>query len=177
MLRQLGVLLLVAGFAMGQSADAIQKRLAADAEKLRAWSGEEALVTALRAQNAKNTSQADIEKQDKAWVDGKNEALVRAVTTGACADRLRELAAKQGYREAFVMDARGAIVCATQRTSDYWQGDEAKWARAFDGGKGATFIDRLRLDESAKANLAQISVPVMENGRAIGVITAGVAVR
>jgi len=72
------------------------------------------------------------------------------------------------------MDAQGALVCATGATSDYWQGDEAKWIRAFDGGKGATFIDRPRRDDSAAENLAQISIPVMEKDHAIGVLTVGV---
>jgi hypothetical protein len=74
------------------------------------------------------------------------------------------------------MDDQGALVCATAKTSDYWQGDEAKWQRAFNGGKGDVFIDRPKFDESAGARIAQISVPVMENGRAIGAVTVGVAI-
>ena len=176
MLRKAMLCLIVGGALQlsGQSAEEIQKRLAADATALRAWTTEKALIDAVHGQNARAMSQADIERNDKAWVDGKNETLVNAVTTGPCADKLRELAAKSGYGEAFIMDSRGALVCATQKTSDYWQGDESKWTRAFDGGKGATFIDRPRRDESANANLAQVSVPVMENGKAIGVLTAGV---
>ena len=176
MLRQ-GIVLLLLGGALqlwGQSAEEIQKSLNANAGTLRAWTTEKALVDAVREQNARVMSQAEIEKNDKAWVEGKNEALVNAVITGPCADKLRDLATKSGYGEAFLMDSRGALVCATQKTSDYWQGDESKWTRAFDGGKGALFIDRPRRDESANANLAQISVPVMENGKAIGVLTAGV---
>jgi hypothetical protein len=175
-MRQLIVLLLFGGalHLSAQSAEDVQKRLAADAESLRAWTAEKALVDAVRGQNARAISQADIDRNDKAWVEGKSEALVNAVITGPCADKLRELAAASKYGEAFVMDSRGALVCATQKTSDYWQGDEAKWSRAFDGGKGATFIDRPRRDESANANLAQISVPVMDNGKAIGVLTVGV---
>lgn len=36
----------------------------------------------------------------------------------------------------------GALVCANAKTSDYWQGDKAKWQRAFAEGKGSVFIDR-----------------------------------
>jgi hypothetical protein len=35
----------------------------------------------------------------------------------------------------------------------------------------------LKFDESAKQNLAQVSVPIMDGGRAIGVITAGVTIK
>jgi hypothetical protein len=102
---------------------------------------------------------------------------VKQTTTGPCADRLRLLTAGGTYNETFVMDDRGALVCATARTSDYWQGDEAKFEQAFRGGKGHVFIDRPKYDDSASASIAQISVPVMENGRAIGAITFGLRVK
>jgi hypothetical protein len=105
---------------------------------------------------------------------GKNDALVKQMTTGACADHLRDLAKKAGYGESFVMDNQGALVCATEKTSDYWQGDEPKWSRAFNGGNGTTFIDRPRFDNSAHTYLAQISVPVIDGGKTIGVVMAGV---
>ena len=48
------------------------------------------------------------------------------------------------------------------------------YQQAFAEGKGKVFIDRPKYDDSASKALAQISVPVIENGRAIGVITVGV---
>ena len=70
---------------------------------------------------------------------------------------------------------QGALVCATAKTTDYWQGDEAKWQRAFNEGKGAVFIDRPKFDDSSAQRLAQISVPVLDKGVAIGAITVGVS--
>ncbi len=97
------------------------------------------------------------------------------MTTGACADHLRKLAAEQPYYvEVFITDNQGALVCSNAITSDYWQGDEDKWTRAFASGKGAVFIDRPRFDESAKANLGGISLPIMDGPAAIGVLTVGV---
>lgn len=158
----------------GQSADALQKALTAEAAKLEAWAADEAIVAAVKRQNVRSMPLADIQKIDKEWMAGGAQATVRQVTTGACADRLRALAATDArYGETLVMDDQGALVCATQRTSDYWQGDEAKWTRTFNGGKGTPFIDRPKLDESAKERLAQISLPVVENGKTIGVITVG----
>jgi sensor histidine kinase regulating citrate/malate metabolism len=74
------------------------------------------------------------------------------------------------------MDNQGANVCMTNRTSDYWQGDEAKWQKSFEGGKGAIFIDERKYDSSAKAVIVQISVPVMDGDKAIGAITVGIKV-
>ena len=166
--------ILVPVFAAAQSADVMQKALAAEAAKLSSWAAEKSIVEAVRRQNAKAVPLAEVKRIDAEWTAGKAEAQVRETTTGACADRMRVLVAADGrYGETFVTDANGAIVCATQRTSDYWQGDETKWSRAFNDG---AFIDRPKLDESAKARLAQISLPVTENGKTIGVLTVGVNV-
>lgn len=160
--------------AAAQSADVMQKALTAEASKLSSWASEKVIVDAVKKQNAKAIPLAEVKKIDTEWIAGKADAHVRETTTGVCADRLRALAAADArYGESFVTDANGAIVCATQRTSDYWQGDESKWTRAFNEG---VFIDRPKLDESAKARLAQISLPVLENGKTIGVLTVGVNV-
>ncbi|HKO57551.1 MAG TPA: PDC sensor domain-containing protein [Thermoanaerobaculia bacterium] len=169
--------LAMAATALGQSAEAIQKALTTEATSLAAWGTDKAFVDAVKGQNAKRVALAEIKRIDGDWMAGKSDDVVRRVTSGPCADRLRALvAAHPGYGEAFVMDDQGALVCANGHTSDYWQGDESKWQRAFKGGKGDVFIDRPRYDDSAKAPLAQISVPVMDGGKAIGAITVGVNV-
>ena len=167
------ILALFVGF-FPQSAGNLQRDLNLHAEQVRALANDKMLLDAIRKQNAKKVPLAEIRRLDKSWTDGKEEQLVHIVTTGACADHLRQIAAASGYGEMMVMDDQGALVCSNARTSDYWQGDEEKWSRAFNGGKGATFVDRPRLDESTKTNLAHISVPVMDGGRAIGVITVGI---
>ena len=41
------------------------------------------------------------------------------------------------------MDAMGLNVAASDVTSDYWQGDEAKFKKTYAVGSGAIFIDEL----------------------------------
>lgn len=72
------------------------------------------------------------------------------------------------------MDNQGANVAMTNKTSDYWQGDESKFTQSYRGGKGATHIGDVEFDESAQAYLVQVSVPVIESGKAIGAVTIGV---
>jgi hypothetical protein len=158
------------------SAQSIQQELNGYATTVKVWTADKLLVDAVKAQNARKVTLDQIQKDDNLWMAGKDDGLVKQVTTGACADHLRQLVAAAGFAETFVMDDQGALVCATEKTSDYWQGDEAKWTRAFAAGKGETFIDRLKFDDSAKQNLAQVSVPIMDGGHAIGVITAGVTI-
>ena len=170
--------LLFSSTVFAQSAQTLQKRLDAEAAKLSAWGSDAVIVAAVKAQNAKRVPLATIKSLDQQWIAGKAATLVRQMTIGTCADYLRKLASMNaGYGEVFVMDNQGALVCANAKTTDYWQGDEAKWQRAFAEGKGSVFIDRPRYDDSSARNLAQISVPVLENGRAIGAITVGVALK
>lgn len=168
--------LLAAFGAFAQSADGIQKRLETEATKLQAWTSDKTIVNAVVAQNAQHLSMAEIERRDKEWVAGHAEAIVKQSLTGPCADRVRQLAsASPFYGESFVMDDQGALVCANVKTSDYWQGDEAKWQKSFNGGKGATFIDRPRMDDSTKEHLAQISLPIRDaSGKVIGALTVGI---
>jgi hypothetical protein len=170
------VSLLVASMAFAQSADVMQKRLQSESVKLQAWTTDKVLVNAVVAQNAEHLAMAEIERRDKEWMAGHAEALVKQMLTGPCADRLRQLTATSPiYGETFVMDNQGALVCTNVKTSDYWQGDEAKWQKSFDGGKGAVFIDRPRMDESAKEHLAQISLPIHDAARhVVGAMTVGI---
>ena len=74
----------------------------------------------------------------------------------------------------FVMDNQGANVAMTDKTSDYWQGDEAKFKNSF--GKGSVFVDEVEFDDSTQAYLCQVSVPVTDGGAVIGAITFGIDV-
>lgn len=174
-LAVLAVLLTATLSARSQSAGNVQKTLSDEAARLQAWGSDPAIVAAVKAQNAKRVSAEQVKALDEQWAAGKAADLVKQITTGACAARLRALAGA-AHGETFVMDNQGALVCATAKTSDYWQGDEAKWQRAFNDGKGSVFIDRPKFDDSSAQRLAQISVPVMDGGVAIGAITVGVTI-
>lgn len=80
------------------------------------------------------------------------------------------------YAEIFVMDNQGANVAMTDKTSDYWQGDEAKFKKSFNDGAGAVFVDDVEFDDSAQAYLVQVSVPVKDGDKVIGAITFGIDV-
>ena len=176
-MKKLILILVLSASAYAQSAGEVQKMLVAEAEKLRAAGRDATIVAAVKAQNAKKLSLTAIKVADQRWTVGKESTLVKKTLSSPCASKLRALiAANPAYSETFAMDDQGALVCATEKTSDYWQGDESKWERAYNAGKGNVFIDRPKLDESAGERIAQISVPVMDGDAAIGVITVGVVV-
>lgn len=137
-----------------------------------------AIVKAVREQNLRPFDLDAAKKMDEQW-DGlkKDNEIVGALISNACATTLKKNSKSFAYiQEAFVMDKNGALVCMTNKTSDYWQGDEDKFKRAYADAKGSIFVDKVRFDSSAQSYVAQISVPVLENGKAIGAVTFGINV-
>lgn len=147
------------------------------ARHIRAWARTREVVAAVRTQNASGLTLREIQKIDEQWVAGEpGVAQGHEVLTSPCADELRRLIAMAPpgyYREAFATDANGALVCATERTSDYWQGDEAKWIRAYNDGSGGIYIGPVQFDESVGHPLVQIAVPIVADDRVIGVLVVG----
>ncbi|MEP0701455.1 MAG: hypothetical protein ABJC67_08925, partial [Lentilitoribacter sp.] len=77
--------------------------------------------------------------------------------------------------EIFVMDALGLNVAASDVTSDYWQGDEAKYSESYGAGPGAVFVDAVEFDESAQSYQGQVSVSLTDpaTGEVVGAMTIG----
>jgi hypothetical protein len=172
----LGITLLLVGIAFGQvSKQETDKKLAPAIAKINEIAKDPAIVAAIKEQNARKMQLADIQLTDKLWMDQK-DTLSATMLKNACSQRLQEIVKAEGglFSESFAMDQQGANACMSSRTSDYWQGDEPKWQKAFNGGKGATFIDERKYDSSARAVLVQVSVPVMSAGKVIGTLTVGV---
>jgi hypothetical protein len=120
---------------------------------------------------------------DKRWRATEGvDAWIGRFLNNPCATYLKKVQKehKKGgrflYSEIFVMDKQGNIVAESNKTSDYWQGDEDKFVKSFADGKGAIFIDKPSFDESVQAYLIQVSVPILNpyTGGAIGAMTVGV---
>jgi len=138
-----------------------------------------AWVQAVEAQNAKKVSLADIQAMDKKWIAAEEELPIQKELMGnACAQEIVKLVKRlPAIVEAFVMDDQGANVCENTLTSDYWQGDEAKWKNSFKGGKGGVDVGKVKFDKSANANLQQVSLPIIgKGGKVIGAVTFGLSV-
>jgi len=144
--------------------------------KLAAFGSDPVIVSAVAAQNAKGQSLPDIQAKDKKWMDTPGiDDFMKSLMVSDCAKSLVAIQQSMPYIvEIFVMDNQGANVAMTDKTSDYWQGDEAKFKQSFNGGAGAVFVDEVKFDESTQAYLVQVSVPVQDAGKAIGAITFGI---
>jgi len=147
-----------------------------------AWAANPIVVEAVEQANSKGVKPLDeIIELDRKWMEEPGvEEWIKQFVDNPCARYLRQLQAERGgekglYAEIFLMDRQGCIVAESEKTSDYWQGDEDKFVKAFADGKGAVFIDEPVYDESTRSPLIQVSLPVIDpnTGKAIGVMTVG----
>jgi hypothetical protein len=158
---------------VARSQDDVGARQAALARvpKARAVAADGEIVQAVQAKNRKGESTAEIQERDRQWTKDPRYPLRATLTQGPCADRLRELTRDDpAIVEVILMDRQGANVCLSRETSDYWQGDEAKWEKTFREGIDP-FIDAPSLDASTGTVAIQLSVPVKEAGERIGALT------
>ncbi len=136
------------------------------------------VVKAVKAENAKSKTLNQIQEMDKKWKAHAGIAdYMQAMMDSGCGKHLRDVQnSAPYYAEIFVMDNQGANVTMTDKTSDYWQGDEAKFKKSYKGGAGSVFVDEVEFDDSTQAYLVQVSVPVKDGGKVIGAITFGIDV-
>jgi hypothetical protein len=136
------------------------------------------IVDAVKAENAKGKTLAQIQEMDKKWMAHAGVAdYMKALMESPCGTHLRQIQKSVPYyAEMFVMDNQGANVAMTDKTSDYWQGDEDKFKESFKGGAGGVHISDVKFDDSAQAYLVQVSVPVKDADKVIGAITIGIDV-
>ncbi|GMQ76103.1 MAG: hypothetical protein BMS9Abin01_1368 [Gammaproteobacteria bacterium] len=136
------------------------------------------LIRAVRQQNVSGLTPEEIARRDKAWRATKELTPFKlSLQTSPAGRFLRgQIQRSTSFNEAFLTDNRGANVAAFPATSDYWQGDEDKWIDSFNGGNGRIYIGALELDESTNTVAAQVSAPVLDRGKTIGVLVVGVTI-
>ncbi|MGF1622098.1 MAG: PDC sensor domain-containing protein [Rhodomicrobiaceae bacterium] len=155
------------------------------AEQVIPWISDKLVIDAIKAQNEKHASltQDDIDRLDKQWmaeIDASDKPLINSLLNNELSKFLAEKrAASAGLiTEIFVMDDKGLNVGQSDITSDYWQGDEAKWQKTYSVGPEAVFVDNVEKDESTQKLQVQISMSIKdpESGKAIGAVTIGIDV-
>lgn len=153
--------------------------------EIAAFASNQILIDAINAQNAVTSGydQAKIDELDAQWraeVGAASKPLIDATLGSAASDYLKGVQEESlgKYTEIFAMDAKGLNVAQSTLTSDYWQGDEAKFTESYGAGAGAVHIGEIEQDESTQVFQSQVSVPITDpaTGELIGAITVGVDV-
>ena len=135
----------------------------------------EILVKAVREQNAKFMSLDEIQKIDNEWIAGGQQEFIQNLLARDASVYLKINVQRNKflYTEAFLCDRNGAVVALFPKTSDYWQGDEEKFTACFNEGYGKVFLGEPEFDESSQTNTIQVSLPVKDQGKTIGVLVVG----
>ena len=151
-------------------------------KELRAWAADPALVSAVAAAGSAHAAldQTQIDSLDQVWqaeIGAAVQPTIAPILTHpvSLALKARVTASKGRIGEVFVMDSRGLTVAMSGATSDYWQGDEAKFQQTFPLGASAVHIGTVEFDESSQTYQVQASFTVTDptSGAPIGAMTVG----
>lgn len=173
----------VAGIALGWSLPAgaasgqIPERFV---DQVRSLAQDPTVLITLRADNAQQADMAQkkIEELDTQWrkeTDSEQKPLIAEVMAAPLSTFLmrRQAAAHGQVIEVFVMGRSGLSVGTSAVTSDYWQGDEAKFRKTFGEGPGAIHYGPVEIKDSGhRAQQVSMTVSDPDTGRALGAITA-----
>lgn len=144
--------------------------------ELAALTADPVIVNAITAQNARAVPLPAIQSADKRWMETAGVAdFMKDLIDSPAGTQLRAWRKQRPYvSEIIVMDNQGANVAITEKTSDYWQGDEKKFTESFRNG-GVIFVDKVKFDDSTQTYSVQVSVPVRDAaGTPIGAICYGI---
>jgi len=131
---------------------------------------------------AKNTSlhgidQNKIDDLDAQWRrerEQTDQPLITEILSSPLSGYLTRIQANSLglYSEIFVMDAQGLNVGQSSITSDYWQGDEAKFQKTYTVGPREIFVDEAEYNEETGTWRAQLNMTLTdEEGQKIGAAT------
>jgi len=148
-------------------------------KNVKPWLSDATVIKAIEASNQKHQSltQADIDKLDGDWIKARKEKAAHAPMDVLMNNELAVFlkTKKQGsggaVAELFVMDNKGLNVAQTDPTSDFWQGDEAKWQKSFAASPDAIFVDKVEDDDGMKVSQTSLTIVDPNTKKPIGAIT------
>ena len=154
--------------------------------ELAKWLGDPALIAAIKDQNVRHTdlSEEQVVALDQQWrgeADTGGGPLISQLLDAPVSKwLLGQQTATAGFvTEVFVMDNKGLNVAQSVETSDYWQGDEAKWQQTYSVGADALHISEVEFDDSTGFYQSQASLAITdpETNEVIGAVTFGINVQ
>ncbi|MBV2129031.1 hypothetical protein [Arsukibacterium indicum] len=136
------------------------------------------LITAIQAQNALQQTTDAIKQYDELWVteqDQQTSELADSMLASTLSKMLAQW--QQNFHgivtEVIVTDSQGANVAISALTSDYWQGDEAKFLSIFEQPR-PFYLGPVEYDQSSRRFLTHLSMPVLQQQQHIGTIIVGI---
>lgn len=155
-------------------------------DELSGWLTEPALIAAINAQNDRHDGLTEdeviaLDQQWRAEAGAGGGPLISRLLADPVSQWLAgQQTATAGFvTEVFIMDNKGLNVAQSVETSDYWQGDEAKWQETYQVGPNALHISEVEFDDSTGFYQSQASLSIKDpdTGEVIGAVTFGINVQ
>ncbi|TNE63900.1 MAG: hypothetical protein EP335_08735 [Alphaproteobacteria bacterium] len=148
-------------------------------DEVKRWLNVPVMYIAVDAQNERyaGIGSSEINSLDAQWRkerEAQVQPLIASTLNNPLSTYLTQVQAASGglFSEIFVMDAKGLNVGQSSITSDFWQGDEAKFQKTYDVGPDAIFIDDPEEHEGTHTWRAQLNLTLVDqSGRSIGAAT------
>lgn len=138
---------------------------------IQGWLKNEIVTVSIEAQNKRfsTLTQPGIDALDEQWKkerDSADKPLIAATLSNPLSVYLNRIQGRALglYVEVFVMDHNGLNVGQSSVTSDFWQGDEAKFQKTFPVGKDTIFVDEPEWDDEAKIWRVQVNFSIAKEG-------------
>lgn len=141
---------------------------------------EDIVVMAILNQNSKyknldNQAVLDLDKKWRAERKSEDQPLIAATLANPLSSYLTRIQAHSIglYSEMFVMDMHGLNVGQSNITSDYWQGDEAKFKKTYGSGTKRVFIDEPEFDDGLNIWRVQVNMAISDpaTSQLVGAVT------
>ncbi len=154
--------------------------------ELAGWLVEPAVIAAINEQNARHAglTEDEVIALDQQWRaeagEGGGPLISKLLADPVSQWLLSQQTATAGFvTEVFIMDNKGLNVAQSVETSDYWQGDEAKWQETYQVGPNALHISEVEFDDSTGFYQSQASLSIKDpdTGEVIGAVTFGINVQ
>lgn len=149
---------------------------------IREWLANPVVAMSIEAQNRRlgDMTTAEIKKLDEQWRgerESDDQPLVATTLSSPLSIYVTQVQAGSTglFTEIIVMDEKGLNVGQSAVTSDFWQGDEAKFEKTFPVGPDAVFVDEAEKHDGTGTWRAQVNMTVTDDsGSAIGAVTVEV---
>lgn len=152
----------------------MQSTLDAQKKVIAAWAADPVLVAAVKAQNKKGPIPG---MDNAAWkATPRSDPLVQALQKNPAGVWLTgKLKTSDGlFTEAFLSAAKGEKVAFVEKTTSYTHAGSVKFDVPMSGKE---WQGEPEFGESSQVYAVQISTPVLDNGKTIGVLVVGVSMK
>ena len=145
---------------------------------IKSWASTPVVLMTVKASNKRHAGITEpqilvLDKQWRAERKSTDQPLITSVVSSPLSGYLTRVQANSLglISEIIVMDDVGLNAGQSDITTDFWQGDEAKFQKTFPKGAGALFIDKPEVEKDTGTERVQVNMTLDDGGTPVGAIT------